>query len=156
MQVVISYSYQVFTNYLFNGLHWTPLSCLLLVNVTLDVRKTDLWTVNLPDTNCLYSDKELLLCWVVSKNMEVFHTIWWCFCLLTCAYCIPQTLLYEYANSESSQLPKGDEISSPKIQLQKPIVFYGIPYDSIYVSTFANLNCHLFNVKKYVICLNCR
>lgn len=60
--------------------------------------------------------------------------LWSCLYLFCAANAIPQTLLYDYAVSDGLQLPKGDEVSSPEIKLTKPIVFYGRPFDTIYVS----------------------
>ena len=45
---------------------------------------------------------------------------------------LPTALLYDYKLSETLRL--GDEISSLAIPLKIPIVFYGTPYRSIYVS----------------------
>lgn len=76
--------------------------------------------------------------------MEVLHALWWCFLFLTCVKCIPQSLLYEYATYDSQNLQRGDDVSSSKVPLKVPIVFYGVKYDSIYVSTYMLTN-HRFN-----------
>lgn len=50
---------------------------------------------------------------------------------------IPAGLLYDFEGPEVQQLPRENDVSSDEISLQVPVNFYGLPYNSIYVSTFS-------------------
>lgn len=65
--------------------------------------------------------------------------------LATCIFCffvfisvkaLPISLLYDYNVPEAIRLPKGDDISSEEIVLREPLVFFGISFDTVYVSTY--------------------
>lgn len=82
-------------------------------------------------------------------KMTSFFTILLCFCITAITRAIPKTLLYDYKTSEVSQLPRGDDVSSPQVQLSVPVVLYGIPYESVYVSSACirvnEVNCQTRN-----------
>lgn len=59
----------------------------------------------------------------------------WCvFCLFSGCFAIPAALLYEYNVQNAVKLPKGDDVSSPPVSLNTPIIFFGEAYETIYVS----------------------
>lgn len=66
--------------------------------------------------------------------MDRFYAILWCLCLTATVRAIPRALLYDYKGSEVSQLPRGDDVSSPPVPLKVPVVLYRTPYESVYVS----------------------
>lgn len=57
-----------------------------------------------------------------------------CFYLISFVNSLPASLLYDYTSAK--RLRNGDDVSSSKIKLQVPIVFYGVTYNNIYVSIF--------------------
>lgn len=57
-----------------------------------------------------------------------------CCFLLPSVRTIPKNLLYAYDVGEVNYLPKGDDVSSGPIDLNEPLVFFGVPFDTIYVS----------------------
>ena len=58
--------------------------------------------------------------------------------LLRTSLCIPFDQLYPFGAAEGdSQVPQGDDNSSPRLDLQKQFLFYGQPYSSLYVSVIA-------------------
>lgn len=59
---------------------------------------------------------------------------WWF--LFTTVSGIPQQLLYNYLVPEVEYLPISDDVSSGPIRLKEPLVFFGINFDTIYVSVF--------------------
>lgn len=65
--------------------------------------------------------KSLVLCFLCSFLFSGIRTI-------------PQNLLYPYDVPEAVYLPKDDDISSGPIKLKEPIVFFGVTFDTIYVS----------------------
>lgn len=48
---------------------------------------------------------------------------------------IPSSLLYDYNVLDAIRLPRGDDISSEEIVLREPLVFFGVNFDTVYVST---------------------
>lgn len=66
--------------------------------------------------------------------MNKIYTVLLCFWISSTSNAIPRTLLYDYKGGDVSQLPRADDVSSPPIQLKVPVVLYGVPYESIYVS----------------------
>ncbi|XP_018565224.1 nidogen-2 [Anoplophora glabripennis] len=61
----------------------------------------------------------------------------WCFLCFCCANvrCIPVSLLYDHNFPEVVYLSKEDDFSSPEIRLREPVVFFGIPFETIYVNS---------------------
>lgn len=71
-------------------------------------------------------------------NMDRFLAISWCLCLgAISGGAIPRSLLYDYKGGEVSELLRGDDVSSPPLQLTTPVVLYGIPYESVFVSAIS-------------------
>lgn len=57
-----------------------------------------------------------------------------CSFLFSAVRTIPQNLLYRYDVPEAKYLAKGDDMSSDPIILEETIVFFGVTFDTIYVS----------------------
>lgn len=57
-----------------------------------------------------------------------------CSFLFSSVRTIPQRLLYDYEVAEAAYLPKGDDVSSGPITLREPLIFFGVSFDTIYVS----------------------
>lgn len=58
----------------------------------------------------------------------------WCGFFTVEVRTIPRTLLYDFNVAEASYLPKGDDMSSGPIRLREPLLFFGLPFDTIFVS----------------------
>ncbi|KAJ8949810.1 hypothetical protein NQ318_000508 [Aromia moschata] len=63
--------------------------------------------------------------------------ILWCFLCFSYAEVrgIPASLLYDHDGPGVEYLPKDNDVSSEEIRLREPVVFYGTPFESIYVNS---------------------
>lgn len=69
--------------------------------------------------------------------IKLFRYYCCCFCIslfVKCVYGIPVALLYDHNIREAIKLPREDDISSSEIKLKVPIIFFGVPFDTIFVS----------------------
>ncbi|KAJ2949935.1 hypothetical protein O0L34_g11258 [Tuta absoluta] len=60
--------------------------------------------------------------------------------LAACASAITRDQFYPHGQGLDQRLPKGQEIPSPEIRLRVPVIFYGEPYESIFVNNYGVLS----------------
>ncbi|KAJ8922644.1 hypothetical protein NQ315_007676 [Exocentrus adspersus] len=61
---------------------------------------------------------------------------WWLLCFFYAnVRSIPVSLLYDHNSPQAVHLPKEDDVSSAEVKLKEPVVFFGVPFETIYVNS---------------------